>query len=79
MKGSGEQEKLDKIKKHNKQKALKNYDLAQRSQFSVSTRKSAEMLAETRKNILNAQIEEFERTTPVTPPIVNNKINPKDE
>jgi hypothetical protein len=56
---------LDKIKKHNKIKALKNYDLAQKSQFSVCTRKSAEMLAETKKNILNAQIEEFERKRPV--------------
>ena len=65
LKGTGELEKLDKIKKYNKEQAIKNYILAQKSQFTVASRKSGSMLAETRKNILNAQMEEFEKNRPV--------------
>ena len=65
LKGNGELEKLVKIKKYNKEQAIKNYILAQKSQFTVASRKSGSMLAETRKNILNAQIEEFEKNRPV--------------
>jgi hypothetical protein len=65
LRGTGEREKLDQIKKHNREKALKKYNLAQKRQFSVALKQSAELIAETRKNILTAQIEEFERTKPV--------------
>ena len=57
---------MEKIKKINKEKALKNYKFAQTSQFSVAAKNSVAMLAETRKNLLSAQQQEFEKTKPVT-------------
>lgn len=65
LKGSGEQEKLKNIKKINKEKALAKFQMAQKSQFAVASKKSLEILAETRKTILNAQLEEFKKSKPV--------------
>ena len=77
-KGSGEKERLQQIKEENRKKALvciefetvfliqqENYEQAQKEQFSVAQRGPIDKLEKLRKEVHNAQQEEFERNKPI--------------